>query len=122
MTKINSYNDLRVYQKALDLVEEIYRITKRLPADERYGLVAQMRRAAVSVVSNIAEGYRRQGLGDYIRFLATANGSVAELDAQTEICKRVYSFKGIDLLNTKRLSTEVSKMLTSLINKLAQRR
>ena len=77
-----------------------------------------MQRAAVSIVSNIAEGYRRNGLKDYIRFLINANSSAAELEAQLEICKRIFEFRKKDFLISENLNLEVIKMLNSLISKL----
>jgi four helix bundle protein len=81
--KIRSYKDLLVWQKAMTLVKEVYLLTAKFPADERFGLTAQMRRAAVSVPSNIAEGHARQGSKEYLQFLSHAGGSLAELETQT---------------------------------------
>jgi len=72
---IRSYRDLRVWQRATDLVEQLYRLTRQFPVDERYGLVSQLRRAAISVASNIAEGHTRSR-ADYQRFLTIAAGSL----------------------------------------------
>lgn len=118
MNKVKSYKDLVVYQKALDLVVEIYKFTRCLPSEEKYGLVSQMRRAAVSIPSNIAEGFRRKGLGDYIRFLAISNGSLAELETQINLCRRLYSHNN-GCERAARLLVEVKKMLCALIGVLA---
>jgi four helix bundle protein len=85
---IKSYRDLRVWQRGLDLVEAVYRATDRFPAAERYGLVAQLRRAAVSVPCNIAEGHARSR-GDYLRFLVIAAGSLTEIETQLFISLRL---------------------------------
>jgi four helix bundle protein len=85
---IKSYRDLRVWQRAVDLIELIYRATEAFPGAERYGLVAQMRRAAVSVASNIAEGHARSR-GDYIRFLVISAGSLTEIETQLFVSLRL---------------------------------
>lgn len=77
-----SYQDLRVWQQSMSLAKEIYQLTGSFPASERFGLTAQMRRAAVSIPSNIAEGHSRSGSKDFYRFLSIALGSVAELETQ----------------------------------------
>ncbi|MCG8408551.1 MAG: four helix bundle protein [Phycisphaerales bacterium] len=79
---LKSHKELDVWQKAFELCKDIYRLSSRFPADERFGLIAQTRRCAVSVPSNIAEGYNRGATRDYIRFLWISNGSLAELDTQ----------------------------------------
>lgn len=84
-TPIKTYRDLVAWQKAMDVAREVYRLTARMPADERFGLTNQMRRAAVSIPSNIAEGFARQSLADYLKFLRIARGSLAELMTQTEL-------------------------------------
>ena len=83
------YQSLIVWQKSLKLAEEIYHLTEDLPNAEKYGLADQMRRAAVSVPSNIAEGAERESVMDYTRFLTFAKGSVAELETQLILCKRI---------------------------------
>src|SRR5919204_4156129 len=77
-----SYKDLVVWQKGIALAKLVYQLTKDFPSDEKFGLVAQMRRAAVSVPSNIAEGQARHTTGEFIQFISHAEGSVAELDTQ----------------------------------------
>lgn len=78
-TPINDYKDLLVWQKGIALAKEIYMLTRRFPSDEKFGLIAQMRRAAVSVPSNIAEGQARNTRGEFLQFLGHAEGSLAEL-------------------------------------------
>jgi four helix bundle protein len=86
---LNSYQDLRVWQVSMDLAEAIYKLTAIFPPDERFGMVSQMRRAAVSIPSNIAEGYRRIGLAERIKFVGYAYGSASELETQLNISKRL---------------------------------
>lgn len=78
----SSYRDLLVWQKGIELVQLIYHLTRSFPADEKFGLISQMRRAAVSVPSNIAEGQARHTTGEFVQFISHAEGSVAELDTQ----------------------------------------
>lgn len=80
--KVESYRDLTVWQKSIVLVRQIYQLTQDFPADEKFGLTPQMRHAAISVPSNIAEGQARRTAGDYVRFISMAEGSLAELDTQ----------------------------------------
>jgi four helix bundle protein len=88
MDKIKSYRDLQIWQKAVELAVHVYQITEAFPKSEVYGLTSQMRRAAVSVASNIAEGHSRSQ-AELSRFLAIARGSLAELETQMEIAKRI---------------------------------
>lgn len=111
-----SFKDLIVWQKAVDLVEMIYKLTTEFPKEEVYGLTSQMRRAAVSIPSNIAEGSKRGTKKDYSQFLRMANGSAAELETQLIISKRF--FKKADFKEVDELLLEVQKMLTVLIRKL----
>jgi four helix bundle protein len=89
MTAISSYRDLDVWNLGIDLVVSCYRITHSFPRQEEYGLSAQLRRAAVSVPSNIAEGHARASTGDYLRHLSIAHGSLAELETHLEIARRL---------------------------------
>jgi four helix bundle protein len=92
--KLKNFKELIVWQKAYKLTLEIYKITAGFPKDEQYGLSAQMRRAAVSVVSNIAEGYTRKGIGEYINFLSIAYASLAELETQVLLSEDLSYLKG----------------------------
>src|ERR1700716_1699915 len=83
------FRDLRVWQCGMDLVEDVYRLTKEFPKDELYGLTNQLRRAAVSVPSNIAEGQTRAHVKEFFQFLSTAQGSLAELQTQIELAGRL---------------------------------
>jgi len=110
---------LLVWQRAMSLVERIYAETRKFPALERYGLMLQMRRAAVSIPSNIAEGAARRTRKEYVQFLHTARGSLSELDTQLEIAVRlgyVASQVGKDIQTEL---AEISKMLSGLINSLS---
>jgi len=114
--KVNSFKELIVWKKSIELVNEIYKITKQLPKSETYGLASQMQRAAVAIPSNIAEGYRRNHRPEYFQFLSIAISSAAELETQVIICKEQYS--EIENLKTESLLDEVQKMLYSMISKL----
>lgn len=115
--KINSYKELIVWKKSMDLVREIYLITEMFPKDEVYGLSSQMQRAAVAIPSNIAEGYLRRHKREYVQFLSIALGSAAELETQILICKSLNKFNKIDF-SRESLLTEVMKMLYVMIEKV----
>lgn len=122
MDKINSYKDLIVWQKSKDLVVEVYRLTKVFPKSELYGLTSQMRRAALSIPSNIAEGYRRRHLKEYLHFLSIANGSAAELETQVCVAKSLEDTEGLKYSAVDSLLLEVLKMLNVIISKLEAKR
>ena len=115
---IKDYKDLIVWQKSMDLVVEIYRLIKKLPKEEIYGISDQMRRSAVSIPSNIAEGYNRVSVKEYVRFLYMIKGSRAELETQIFICIRLGYLTESDCEIALNLLTEISKMLTSIIQKI----
>ncbi len=115
---ITSYKDLIVWQKSMDLVTLIYKITDKFPKTEIYGLTSQMRRCAVSIPSNIAEGSARKTRRDYGQFLHIAYGSGAELETQAEIAKRLGFNNSLDYNKINQLLIEVMKMLNTLIGKL----
>jgi len=116
--QIKTYRDLLVWQKSMVLVTEIYRLSKSFPKDEAYGLSSQMRRCAVSIPSNIAEGYGRKSTSDCIRFLYIAAGSLYELQTQIEIALDLQYLKRIDFNRLYELSREIERMLSSLTRKL----
>ena len=116
---VRSYRDLLVWQKAMELVAEVYRVVKKLPREEQYALSDQMRRAAVSIPSNIAEGQARNSTKEFIRFLSMAKGSLAELETQCFICIALSYISEKDLQAALSLSDELGKMLTALIQKLS---
>ena len=92
--KLKSYKDLLVWQKSMTLVKDIYRLTRSFPQDERFGLVSQLRRAAVSVPSNIAEGQSRHTSGEFVQFLSHAEGSLSELETQILIVDLDFCSQG----------------------------
>lgn len=112
------YKDLVVWQRSMELVKEIYLLVRKLPKEETYALSDQMRRAAVSIPSNIAEGYGRKSKTEYIRFLDIARGSQYELETQIQICVMLGLLSEKDTEKAFALISEVGKMLNVLINKL----
>lgn len=120
---IKDYKDLIMWQKSMTLAEETYAIVKLLPKEETYALSDQMRRAAVSVPSNIAEGYQRKSDGYIKNFLNMARGSNAELETQLLLCIRLgYISSKTEAQKALQLTEELSKMLSGFINKLANSR
>ena len=115
---VNSYKDLIVWQKSLDLVLEIYRLTENFPTDEKYGLTSQMKRSAVSIPSNIAEGRRRGSRKDFRQFLIIAYGSGAELETQLEIARRLPFGKNLNYILIDQLLSEVMRMLNKMLSSL----
>jgi four helix bundle protein len=115
---IRSYRDLLVWQKATGLVELIYTSTDCLPAEEKYGLCSQMNRAAVSIPSNIAEGFGRMHRKAYANHCSIARGSVMELRTQIELCVRRGLVDRDAVITAWRLPEEVAKMLSGLIGRL----
>jgi len=111
---IRDYKDLHVWQKAMELAKHIYLLTSRFPSEEKFGLVSQLRRAAVSVPSNIAEGQARNTTGEYVQFLSHAEGSTAELDTQLRLSIELGYCISADVEVAFRLVTDVQKMLKRL--------
>ena len=111
---ISSYRDLTVWQRSMDVVIEIYAISKRFPKDERFGLTAQVRRAAVSVPANISEGNSRHSKAEYRHFVSIAHGSVAELETELAIAERLGFVTGSELAAVREHAGSISRMLTSL--------
>lgn len=116
---LTSYQQLIVWQKAFELSIKIFKITSRFPKSELYGLVSQMRRCAVSIPSNIAEGYSRGYRQEYIQFLRTAFVSGAELETQLLISKELFFLNLKEFNEISSLLTEVQKMLNKLISNLS---
>ena len=112
------HKKLTVWQKAMDLVEEVYKLTRLLPKEEIYGLTNQLRRAVISIPSNIAEGYERNSLKEYIHFLSIARGSNSELRTQLQICIEVGYLAEENVTEVIELSDEVGKMLRAMTMKL----
>ncbi len=115
---MQSYKELKVWQKAMDLVKEVYTLTGRFPKDELYGLRSQMERAAVSIPSQIAEGYLRRYKKEYVHFLSIALGSAAELETQILVCISLPKFKQLDFSSAQLLLTEVMKMLYVMMERV----
>ena len=111
---IRDYKDLHVWQKAMELAKHVYLHTGRLPSDGKFGLISQMRRAAVSIPSNIAEGQARNTTGEFVQFLSHAEGSAAELDTQLRLSVDLGHCLLADLSDVLRLLTDVQKMLKRL--------
>lgn len=115
---MKDHKSLIVWQKSMDLTVEIYRLVKLLPKTETYALSDQMRRAVISIPSNIAEGYGRNSTRGYIQFLKIARGSCFELDTQVNACVRVGYLTKDDVKFSFSLLNEILKMLNALILKL----
>ena len=115
---ISSYKDLIVWQKSIDLVLAIYELTEKFPPEEKYGLASQIRRSAISIPSNIAEGRYRGTKRNFVQFLTIAYGSGAELETQIEIAKRIKKTKNLDYSRVDILLEEVMKMLNVMIRQL----
>lgn len=116
---LKSYRDLEVWQLAMDLAEMVYANTKQYPRDERFGLMSQSRRAAVSIPSNIAEDYGRIHRGDYLKFLSNARGSLCELETQLILAGRLKLVAREVLNPTWALCQRIGKMLLRLIESLS---
>jgi four helix bundle protein len=120
-TKPRGYKDLIVWHKAMQLVKSIYLLTRDFPSDERFGLISQMRRAAVSVASNIAEGQARHSTGEFIQVVSHAEGSVAELETQLLIAVELDFCTQEAAAPIFGLLLELRKMLNALRRKLQGR-
>lgn len=116
---VSSYEELIVWQKAMLLVEEVCKVVKKLPREELYALSDQLRRAVVSIPSNIAEGHMRAGTREFINFLSIANGSRVEVETQLKICERLKYLSESDVTESLNLCSEVGKMLNVMISKLS---
>jgi four helix bundle protein len=114
------YRGLEVWQVAIDLAVEVYQLVKLIPADERFSLSDQLRRAVVSIPANIAEGYGR-GLGDYRRFVQIARGSLMELETEIELTVRTGMIKKPQIVLAWKLCQSTGKMLTKLYQSLKDR-
>lgn len=114
---ITTFKELVVWQKGMSLAKEIYKATESLPQKEVFGLISQMRRAAVSIPSNIAEGRQRSTRRDFAQFLRIALGSSAELETQILLSNDIYP--SVDFKTAEHLLTEVQKMLSVMLSKLA---
>ena len=121
-TKIASYRDLVVWARAMDIVVVCYQLSKQIPPSEIYGLTSQIRRAAVSIPANIAEGHGRKNLGEYIQHLSIANGSLKELETHLLIASRLHYVREDEINPALEGCSEIGRMLASMIQKLRQKR
>jgi four helix bundle protein len=117
--KVKNYQELIVWQKAMDLVVEVYTISKAFPREEVYGLTSQLRRAAVSVPSNIAEGQGRRTTADFLHYLSISYGSLREVETQTLIAKRLGYLNDRRCQEVLNLAAEVGRLLNGLMTSLA---
>lgn len=119
MNSIRNHKDLKVYASSMRLAKEIYKLTVDFPTEEKYGLISQLRRAAISVPSNIAEGAARKNTKEYIHFLYYSLGSAAEIETQLELSKRLGFIDDIETIN--KTNNEIIYMLTGLIKSLSSK-
>jgi four helix bundle protein len=119
---VNSYRDLKVWQKAMDLVVASYELTNKFPQHEIYSLVNQIHRAAVSLPANIAEGHGREHLGDYLHHLSVSNGSLMELETHFLVAERLRYLKENELTQLLNQTGEIGRMLAGLIKSLKKSR
>ena len=122
MTHIQSYKDLLIWQKGVALVKSVYLLCEQLPKEEVYGLQSQMKRAAISIPSNIAEGYGRNYTQNYVQFLRIARGSLLELETQLIISKELKLVGNKLYQKVQGLITEENKMLNAFIKSISKQR
>ena len=115
---MGDYRDLLVWQRSMELVKLVYGLTKQLPREETFAFSNQLRRAVVSIPSNIAEGYGRNSKQDYLRFLNIARGSKNEVETQLQICLMLDYLKPEEAAEAQALCAEVGKMLNALIHSI----
>jgi len=121
-TVVQSYRDLIAWQKSMDLVSQIYRCTRSFPKEETYGLRSQLRRAAVSVPSNIAEGHARLTSGEFCQFLGHAMGSITEVETQILIAERLGYLKAGECSGLIASTNEIGKIVRGLLQSIDGRR
>jgi four helix bundle protein len=115
---INSFRELIVWKKSIELTKSVYQLTQKLPKSELYGLTSQIRRSVISIPSNIAEGYNRRNRKEFLQFLGIAYGSAAETETQLVLIKELYIIDDEEINISFSLDTEIQKMLYSLMKKL----
>jgi len=118
----SGYRGLTVWQRAMELAEEVYRLTDLLPSTEKYGLSSQLQRSAASIPANIAEGYGRTHRGDYLRHLSIARGSLMEVETHLILAVRVKKLDRTEAIKAWELAQEVGKMLTQMIRKMLEQK
>ncbi|MGA2619442.1 MAG: four helix bundle protein [Thermoguttaceae bacterium] len=116
---VKSYEELLVWQEAVNLAQQVYKATKAFPQEERYGLTSQMRRAAVSVPSNVAEGQARETRGEFVQFLGHSRGSLAELDTQLILAQKMSFLAPPAAAELRQQVAKVGKLLNGLRRSLA---
>jgi four helix bundle protein len=119
--KVKSYRELRVWQQSVDLCVKVYKETSVFPKEELYGLTSQIRRAAVSIPSNIAEGQARNTTGEFSQFLGISKGSLAEIDTQLEIARRLNFLSNESFQSFENEIETIGKMLNALQNALPKK-
>ena len=119
---LRSYRDLIVWQRSMELAEEVYRLCTEMPRYEAFGIAGQIRRAGTSIPANIAEGYGREYRADYVKHLSIAQGSLAELETLVMLSVRVGHVQPPLVLRACNLSDEVGRMLTAMLKRLGSRR
>ncbi len=115
---VKNYSELIAWQRAMDLVTEVYKATKNAPKEELYGLTSQLRRAAVSIPSNIAEGQGRKSTGEFLHHLSIAHGSLREVETQVLIGERLGYFQQRESQQIMKLTAEVGRLINGLYNSL----
>ncbi len=115
------YRELSVWQKAMDLVTRVYQVTASFPKDELYGLTSQIRRSAISLPSNIAEGASRHTTKDFLRFISITHGSLAELETQLQISRNLDFIGDDQFVSLQRPLSEIGKMLNGLQKSLEEK-
>ena len=118
MAEIQNYQDLIVWQKSMDMVEIVYNLTGKFPRQELYGLTNQLRRAAVSVPSNIAEGHTRKSRAEYLNFLSIAQDSRAEVETQMLIAQRLGYVTSDETAPVLSLLNEINRMISAIKRRL----
>jgi four helix bundle protein len=118
MTTVRRYTDLVAWRKAMDLVEEVYRLTKSFPKEELYGLSSQLRRSAVSIPSNVAEGHCRNGRREFVHHLSIALGSLGDVETQVLIAQRLGYIDESASTNAAALASETGRLLVGLMHSL----
>ena len=118
MGEEGNYKNLIVWQKGITLVKEVYKLTANFPSEEKFGLVSQMRRAVVSIPSNLAEGQARRTTGDYVKFVSISEGSLAELETQMIISIELGFCLQKETENIFNLMVEIRKMLKKSVGKI----
>jgi four helix bundle protein len=121
-TTFKTYQDLAVWKRAMKLTKEVYQVTRSFPSDDRFGLTNQIRRAAVSIPSNLAEGHARVGAAEFARFISISMGSVAELETQLLLARELEYGDPEALEKTLHDLNEIGKMLRGLAKAIQMRR